>query len=200
MRDSAQHWCQWICLTVLQMLISRAKVKNMHCAACWKILKSPLIYFFSHISFCIGQLQFLQHQMQQQQMAMGAAAAPQGAAPRQHTASQPRSKRKRSTPQPLSKSWQSEITLNPSPGYTRTWMIHTVLFVCLTVETKRLFFVLSVCLFLADKCVCNGCLKSWRTKTLSTIEKGLFLEEEALHLKNHTDIFWDETEIDGSHR
>lgn len=159
MRDSAQHWCQWICLTVLQMLISRAKVKNMHCAACWKILKSPLIYFFSHISFCIGQLQFLQHQMQQQQMAMGAAAAPQGAAPRQHTASQPRSKRKRSTPQPLSKSWQSEITLNPSPGYTRTWMIHTVLFVCLTVETKRLFFVLSVCLFLADKFVCNGCLK-----------------------------------------
>ncbi|XP_017273687.1 transcription factor SPT20 homolog isoform X1 [Kryptolebias marmoratus] len=48
------------------------------------------------------QLQFLQHQMQHQ-MAMGAA-APQGGAPRQHTASQPRSKRKRSTPQPLSKS------------------------------------------------------------------------------------------------
>ncbi|XP_053187783.1 transcription factor SPT20 homolog isoform X1 [Scomber japonicus] len=49
------------------------------------------------------QLQFLQHQMQQQQMAMGAA-APQGGAPRQHTANQPRSKRKRSTPQPLPKS------------------------------------------------------------------------------------------------
>ncbi|XP_078121399.1 transcription factor SPT20 homolog isoform X5 [Sander vitreus] len=49
------------------------------------------------------ELQFLQHQMQQQQMAMGAA-APQGGAPRQHTASQPRSKRKRSTPQPLPKS------------------------------------------------------------------------------------------------
>ncbi|XP_034034168.1 transcription factor SPT20 homolog isoform X2 [Thalassophryne amazonica] len=51
------------------------------------------------------QLQFLQHQMQQQQqqMAMGAA-VPQGGAPRQHTASQPRSKRKRSTPQPLPKS------------------------------------------------------------------------------------------------
>ncbi|XP_067348299.1 transcription factor SPT20 homolog isoform X2 [Channa argus] len=49
------------------------------------------------------QLQFLQHQMQQQQMAMGAA-APQGGVPRQHTASQPRSKRKRSTPQPLPKS------------------------------------------------------------------------------------------------
>ncbi|XP_049895907.1 transcription factor SPT20 homolog isoform X1 [Epinephelus moara] len=49
------------------------------------------------------QLQFLQHQMQQQQMAMGAA-APQGGAPRQHTASQPRSKRKRSMPQPLPKS------------------------------------------------------------------------------------------------
>ncbi|XP_065819079.1 transcription factor SPT20 homolog isoform X4 [Labrus bergylta] len=48
------------------------------------------------------QLQFLQHQMQQQ-MAMGAA-APQGGAPRQHTASQPRSKRKRSMPQPLPKS------------------------------------------------------------------------------------------------
>ncbi|XP_013858741.1 transcription factor SPT20 homolog isoform X2 [Austrofundulus limnaeus] len=48
------------------------------------------------------QLQFLQHQMQQR-MAMGAAAPP-GGAPRQHTASQPRSKRKRSTPQPLSKS------------------------------------------------------------------------------------------------
>ncbi|XP_047463374.1 transcription factor SPT20 homolog isoform X4 [Mugil cephalus] len=49
------------------------------------------------------QLQFLQHQMQQQQMAMGAA-APLGGVPRQHTASQPRSKRKRSTPQPLPKS------------------------------------------------------------------------------------------------
>ncbi|XP_072230463.1 transcription factor SPT20 homolog isoform X1 [Leuresthes tenuis] len=49
------------------------------------------------------QLQFLQHQMQQQQMAMGAA-PPQGGAARQHTASQPRSKRKRSTPQPLPKS------------------------------------------------------------------------------------------------
>ncbi|KAF7206856.1 transcription factor SPT20 homolog isoform X1 [Nothobranchius furzeri] len=49
------------------------------------------------------QLQFLQHQMQQQQMAMGAA-APLGGAPRQHTASQPRSKRKRSTPQPHPKS------------------------------------------------------------------------------------------------
>ncbi|KAF7665897.1 hypothetical protein LDENG_00128270 [Lucifuga dentata] len=49
------------------------------------------------------QLQFLQHQMQQQQMAMGAA-APQGGTPRQHTANQPRSKRKRSTPQPLPKS------------------------------------------------------------------------------------------------
>ncbi|XP_072302017.1 transcription factor SPT20 homolog isoform X3 [Eucyclogobius newberryi] len=48
------------------------------------------------------QLQFLQHQMQQQQMALGAAAPP-GGAPRQHTASQPRSKRKRSTPQPLPK-------------------------------------------------------------------------------------------------
>ncbi|XP_055004897.1 transcription factor SPT20 homolog isoform X1 [Boleophthalmus pectinirostris] len=49
------------------------------------------------------QLQFLQHQMQQQQqMALGAA-APAGGAPRQHTASQPRSKRKRSTPQPLPK-------------------------------------------------------------------------------------------------
>ncbi|XP_037324318.2 transcription factor SPT20 homolog isoform X3 [Pungitius pungitius] len=47
------------------------------------------------------QLQFLQHQMQQQ-MAMGAA-APQGGAPQQHTASQPRSKRKRSMPQPLPK-------------------------------------------------------------------------------------------------
>ncbi|KAM6983994.1 transcription factor SPT20 homolog isoform 4-T4 [Tautogolabrus adspersus] len=49
------------------------------------------------------QLQFLQHQMQQQQMAMGAA-APQGGAPRQHIVSQPRSKRKRSMPQPLPKS------------------------------------------------------------------------------------------------
>lgn len=47
------------------------------------------------------QLQFLQHQMQQQ-MASGAAAPP-GGAPRPHTANQPRSKRKRSTPQPLPK-------------------------------------------------------------------------------------------------
>ncbi|XP_056911080.1 transcription factor SPT20 homolog isoform X3 [Takifugu flavidus] len=49
------------------------------------------------------QLQFLQHQMQQQQMAMGTAAPP-GGAPPQHTTSQPRSKRKRSMPQPLPKS------------------------------------------------------------------------------------------------
>ncbi|XP_038134731.1 transcription factor SPT20 homolog isoform X2 [Cyprinodon tularosa] len=46
----------------------------------------------------------IQHQMQQQQqMAMGAA-GPQVGAPRQHTGSQPRSKRKRSMPQPLPKS------------------------------------------------------------------------------------------------
>ncbi|XP_026857383.2 transcription factor SPT20 homolog isoform X1 [Electrophorus electricus] len=52
------------------------------------------------------QLQFLQHQMQQQQqMAMAAAGAGPGAAlPRQHSANQARSKRKRSTPQPLPKS------------------------------------------------------------------------------------------------
>ncbi|KAM6987169.1 transcription factor SPT20 homolog [Aplochiton taeniatus] len=49
------------------------------------------------------QLQFLQHQMQQQQMAMGGV-APQGASPRQHIASQPRSKRKRSSLPPLPKS------------------------------------------------------------------------------------------------
>ncbi|XP_051973414.1 transcription factor SPT20 homolog isoform X1 [Xyrauchen texanus] len=48
------------------------------------------------------QLQFLQHQMQQQQMGMAASA--QLALPRQHSANQPRSKRKRSTPQPLPKS------------------------------------------------------------------------------------------------
>ncbi|XP_061155017.1 transcription factor SPT20 homolog isoform X5 [Syngnathus typhle] len=59
------------------------------------------------------QLQFLQHQMQQQQMAM-AAAAPQGAAGGpQHTASQARSRRKRSTPQPLPKARQPE-TLPPA--------------------------------------------------------------------------------------
>ncbi|KAB5543455.1 hypothetical protein PHYPO_G00079360 [Pangasianodon hypophthalmus] len=49
------------------------------------------------------QLQFLQHQMQQQ-MAMAAGAGPQAALPRQHSANQPRSKRKRSMPQPLPKS------------------------------------------------------------------------------------------------
>lgn len=74
----------------------RESIRN---AAGCKILKSPLTYFSIFLS---GQLQFLQHQMQQQ-MAMGAA-APQGGVPQQHTASQPRSKRKRSTPQPLSKS------------------------------------------------------------------------------------------------
>ncbi|XP_061103475.1 transcription factor SPT20 homolog isoform X2 [Conger conger] len=47
------------------------------------------------------QLQFLQHQMQQQMAIAGAVG--QGA-PRQHTANPPRSKRKRSTPQPLPKS------------------------------------------------------------------------------------------------
>ncbi|KAJ8266681.1 hypothetical protein GJAV_G00133420 [Gymnothorax javanicus] len=50
------------------------------------------------------QLQFLQHQMQQQ-MAMAGGAAQGGAAPpRQPSANQARSKRKRSTPQPLPKS------------------------------------------------------------------------------------------------
>ncbi|XP_077402679.1 transcription factor SPT20 homolog isoform X1 [Vanacampus margaritifer] len=58
------------------------------------------------------QLQFLQHQMQQQ-MAM-AAAGPQGAAGGpQHTANQARSRRKRSTPQPLPKPRQAE-TLPPA--------------------------------------------------------------------------------------
>uniref|UniRef100_A0A673LYQ0 Spt20-like SEP domain-containing protein n=1 Tax=Sinocyclocheilus rhinocerous TaxID=307959 RepID=A0A673LYQ0_9TELE len=49
--------------------------------------------------FPFTQLQFLQHQMQQQQMGMAV-----GALPRQHSANQPKSKRKRSTPQPLPKS------------------------------------------------------------------------------------------------
>ncbi|XP_067290237.1 transcription factor SPT20 homolog isoform X2 [Pseudorasbora parva] len=48
------------------------------------------------------QLQFLQHQMQQQMgLAVGGAAAQSA---RQHSTNQPRSKRKRSTPQPLPKS------------------------------------------------------------------------------------------------
>lgn len=53
-------------------------------------------------------------------------------------------------------------------------MNYTVLFVCLTVETadKRLFFVL--CLFLADKFVCNGCQGSWKTKTVPTMEDSVF--------------------------
>ncbi len=50
----------------------------------------------------LSQLQFLQHQMQPQQMGMAVGAAAQ---PRQHSANQPKSKRKRSTPQPLPKSW-----------------------------------------------------------------------------------------------
>lgn len=34
---------------------------------------------------------------------------------------------------------------------------------------QNVFLVLSVCLFLADKFVCNGCQMFWRTKTVSTI-------------------------------
>ncbi|XP_018610940.1 transcription factor SPT20 homolog isoform X1 [Scleropages formosus] len=49
------------------------------------------------------QLQFLQHRTQQQQQTALAAEAPTQAT-QQHSASQPRSKRKRSTPQPLPKS------------------------------------------------------------------------------------------------
>lgn len=107
--------------------------------------------------FYTGQLQFLQHQMQQQQMAMGTA-APQVGAPQQHTASQPRSKRKRSMPQPLPKSWKAPITLRTvSLTNTRTWMIYTVLFVCLAMETKPVSFP---CLFLADIFVWNVCQRS----------------------------------------
>lgn len=72
-------------------------------------------------------------------------------------------------------------------------MIHTVLFVCLTVETADKNFLSFLCLFLADKFVCNGCQRFWRTKTVSTIEDGVFffffLEQGALHLKNLSDIF-----------
>lgn len=75
-------------------------------------------------------------------------------------------------------------------------MIHTVLFVCLTVETadkkKTKLCVPSVCLFLADKFVCNGCQRFWRTKTVSAIEDGVFfLEQGALHLKEPLVIFFE---------
>ncbi|KAJ8391480.1 hypothetical protein AAFF_G00089540 [Aldrovandia affinis] len=50
------------------------------------------------------QLRFLQHQMQQQMVMGVAAAGAQAASPRQPSASQPRSKRKRSTPHAFSKS------------------------------------------------------------------------------------------------
>lgn len=85
-------------------------------------VKSSLITVFPSF-FHTGQLQFLQHQMQQQQMAMGTA-APQVGAPQQHTASQPRSKRKRSMPQPLPK-WQAQITLRTFPSNARghEWFI-----------------------------------------------------------------------------
>ncbi len=63
--------------------------------------------------FSLSQLQFLQHQMQQQQMGMAVGAAAQVALPRQHSANQPKSKRKRSTPQPLPKSW-------PPAGWQQT--------------------------------------------------------------------------------
>lgn len=66
----------------------------------------PLLFPFT-------QLQFLQHQMQHQQMGMAVGAAAQAALPRQHSANQPKSKRKRSTPQPLPKSW-------PPAGRQRT--------------------------------------------------------------------------------
>lgn len=92
-------------------------------AACASVMKPTLITVFPSF-FHTGQLQFLQHQMQQQQMAMGTA-APQVGAPQQHTASQPRSKRKRSMPQPLPKSWKAQITLRTVPSQTQghEWFI-----------------------------------------------------------------------------
>lgn len=72
------------------------------------------------VTFPFAQLQFLQHQMQQQQMGMAVGAAAQAALPRQHSANQPRSKRKRSTPQPLPKSWPSAPPTNPSWGRQQT--------------------------------------------------------------------------------
>lgn len=84
------------------------KLQHVACVGAINPLWSP--FSPSFFSFHTGQLQFLQHQMQQQQMAMGTA-APQVGAAQQHTASQPRSKRKRSMPQPLPKSWKAPITL-----------------------------------------------------------------------------------------
>lgn len=133
----------------------KTQQKCIFVVACVSAMKSPLLTGFPSF-FHTGQLQFLQHQMQQQQMAMGTA-APQVGAPQQHTASQPRSKRKRSMPQPLPKSWKAQITLSTVPSKTRTWMIYTVLFVCLTVETKTMSFP---CLFLADIFVWNVCQRS----------------------------------------
>lgn len=72
------------------------------------------------VTFPFAQLQFLQHQMQQQQMGMAVGAAAQAALPRQHSANQPRSKRKRSTPQPLPKSWPPAPPTNPSWGRQQT--------------------------------------------------------------------------------
>lgn len=102
--------------------------------------------------FHTGQLQFLQHQMQQQPMAMGTA-APQVGAPQPHTASQPRSKRKRSMPQPLPKSWEAQTHEDMND--------YTVLFICLTVETRTLSLL---CLFLADIFVCNVCQRSLKNQ------------------------------------
>lgn len=97
--------------TLLSLAVAGCSAASLTCHTCFMSLvanapRSPLLNFFFFF-FCLPpalrQLQFLQHQMQQQQMAMGTA-APQGGVPQQHTASQPRSKRKRSMPQPLPKS------------------------------------------------------------------------------------------------
>jgi len=65
-------------------------------------------------------------------------------------------------------------------------MIHTVLFVCLTVETadqnkkNERFFVV---LFLADKCVCNGCQRFLENHNC-VHHRGLGFEDPgAPHLK-----------------
>lgn len=53
-------------------------------------------------------------------------------------------------------------------------------------QTKKTTFR---CLLPADKCVCDGCQRFWRTRTLSTTGHWVFEGQGVLHLKNPSGIF-----------
>lgn len=147
---------------------------RMHYVACSNTLKSPLlIIFVFHLSSALDSCNSCSTKcsssssskwLWEQQLLRGEC----------HSNIPPANQevRGRGACHSLSPSHERLITLRTLPPATRghEWSILCSLSASLwRLRTKRNLSFL--CLFLADKFVCNGCL--WRTKTVSAIEDGV---------------------------